>query len=189
VAALRLDLAVPLRDFELRVALDVGAETVAVVGPSGAGKSTLLRAVAGLARSRGTVEVNGRDWSSLPPERRAVGFVFQDYALFPHLRVRANVAFGGPPGDLLERLGISHLADARPAELSGGERQRVALARALARQPEILLLDEPLSALDCATWRCRHSSSRTTSWTRRRSPTASACSSTGSSCRWVGPTS
>jgi molybdate transport system ATP-binding protein len=148
VAALRLDVAVPLRDFELRVALDLGSETVAVVGPSGAGKSTLLRAIAGLVRSRGLVEVNGRDWSPLPPERRAVGFVFQDYALFPHLRVLANVAFGGPPGDLLERLGISRLADARPAELSGGERQRVAMARALARRPEVLLLDEPLSALD-----------------------------------------
>ena len=148
MAALRLDLAVPLRDFELRVALDLGAETVAMVGPSGSGKSTLLRAIAGLVRSSGLVEVNGRDWSQLPPERRPVGFVFQDYALFPHLSVRANVAFGGPPGDLLERLGIGHLAHSRPEELSGGERQRVALARALARQPEILLLDEPLSALD-----------------------------------------
>jgi molybdate transport system ATP-binding protein len=148
VAALRLDLAVPLRDFELRVALDLGTETVAVVGPSGAGKSTLLRAIAGLVHARGVIEVNGRDWSQLPPEQRPVGFVFQDYALFPHLSVRANVAFGGPTGDLLERLGIDHLADVRPAELSGGERQRVALARALARQPELLLLDEPLSALD-----------------------------------------
>lgn len=148
MAALRLDLAVPLRDFELRVALDLGTETVAVVGPSGAGKSTLLRAIAGLVHARGVIEVNGRDWSQLPPEQRPVGFVFQDYALFPHLSVRANVAFGGPTGDLLERLGIDHLADVRPAELSGGERQRVALARALARQPELLLLDEPLSALD-----------------------------------------
>jgi molybdate transport system ATP-binding protein len=148
VAELRLDVAVPLRAFELRVALDVGAETVAVVGPSGAGKSTLLRAVAGLVPSRGHVRVNGDDWSSLPPERRSVGFVFQDYALFPHLSVRRNVAFGGEPGDVLERLGIAHLAEARPRELSGGERQRVALARALARKPQVLLLDEPLAALD-----------------------------------------
>jgi molybdate transport system ATP-binding protein len=148
VAELRLDVTVPLRAFELRVALDVGAETVAVVGPSGAGKSTLLRAVAGLVPSRGHVRVNGDDWSSLPPERRSVGFVFQDYALFPHLSVRGNVAFGGEPGDVLERLGIAHLAEARPRELSGGERQRVALARALARQPQVLLLDEPLAALD-----------------------------------------
>jgi ABC-type sulfate/molybdate transport systems ATPase subunit len=151
MAELRLDVAVQLRTFELRVALDVGAETVAVVGPSGAGKSTLLRAIAGLVPSRGRVEVDGRDWSALAPERRSVGFVFQDYALFPHLSVRQNVAFGGPPEDLLERLGIAQLADARPRELSGGERQRVAVARAIARKPEVLLLDEPLAALDAHT--------------------------------------
>ena len=148
MAELRLDIAVPLREFELRVALDVGAETVAVVGPSGAGKSTLLRAIAGLVPVRGLVEVNGRDWTRLAPEQRSVGFVFQDYALFPHLSVRKNVAFGGPPEDLLERLGVAHLAEAKPRELSGGERQRVAIARALARRPEVLLLDEPLAALD-----------------------------------------
>jgi molybdate transport system ATP-binding protein len=148
VAALRLDLSVALRDFRLELALETERETVALVGPSGAGKSTALHAVAGLVRAAGAVDVNGRDWSELPPERRSVGFVFQDYALFPHLSVRGNVAFAGPPGEVLERLGIEHLADARPRELSGGERQRVALARALARRPEILLLDEPLAALD-----------------------------------------
>jgi molybdate transport system ATP-binding protein len=92
--------------------------------------------------------VGERDWTRLPPHRWSVGFVFQDYALFPHLTVRGNVAFAGPLDDVLERLGIAHLSNARPAELSGGERQRVALARALARRPEVLLLDEPLSALD-----------------------------------------
>ncbi len=151
MAALRLDLSVALRAFELRVALEAGAETVAIAGPSGAGKSTLLRAIAGLVPARGTIEVDGRSWAGLRAEQRPVGFVFQDYALFPHLTVRANVAFGGEPGDLLERLGIAALADAKPGTLSGGERQRVAIARALARRPGLLLLDEPLSALDAHT--------------------------------------
>jgi molybdate transport system ATP-binding protein len=90
------------------------------------------------------------DWK---PERRRVGYVPQDYGLFPHLSVAGNVRFAGrrPRPDLLERLGIAHLADARPAQLSGGERQRVALARALARDPHVLLLDEPFGALDAIT--------------------------------------
>ena len=87
MAALRLDLRVALRDFDLGVALEVGAETVALAGPSGAGKSTLLRAIAGLIPAEGVIEVNGRDWSRLAPERRSVGFVIQDYARFPHLTV------------------------------------------------------------------------------------------------------
>jgi molybdate transport system ATP-binding protein len=155
VDALRLDLGLPLRAFELELAIALGRETVALVGPSGAGKTTVLRAIAGLARpARGRVTCGGETWFDaarridLRPEERAVGLVAQDYALFPHLSVERNVAFGGPPGDLLERLGIAHLARARPRELSGGERQRVALARALAREPKVLLLDEPLAALD-----------------------------------------
>jgi molybdopterin-binding protein len=153
MATLALDFALPLRSFELTLALEV-ERTVALVGPSGAGKSSVLRVVAGLAQpSRGHVSFDGEDWTRLPPERRRVGLVFQDYALFPHLDVRRNVAYGGRArvDELLERLGIGHLAGERPGELSGGERQRVALARALARDPAVLLLDEPLSALDAHT--------------------------------------
>ncbi|HET8528415.1 MAG TPA: ABC transporter ATP-binding protein [Gaiellaceae bacterium] len=153
MATLALDFALPLRGFELTLALDV-ERTVALVGPSGAGKSSALRVVAGLARPRrGSVRFDGEDWTPLPPERRRVGLVFQDYALFPHLDVLANVAYGGRERarELLERLRIAHLARAKPGELSGGERQRVALARALARDPAVLLLDEPLAALDAHT--------------------------------------
>ncbi len=158
--ALSVDLAVPLRSFELSVALAVDGETLALVGPSGAGKTTVLHAIAGLVRpARGRVELDGaalfdsEAGIDVPPDRRRVGLVFQEYALFPHLSVAANVAFGGRDraAELLERFGIEHLAAARPAELSGGERQRVALARALARDPAVLLLDEPMSALDAHT--------------------------------------
>ena len=148
MATLALDFTLPLRSFELTLALEV-ERTVALVGPSGAGKSSVLRVAAGLAPGR--VAYDGEDWTHLPPERRSVGLVFQDYALFPHLDVRRNVGYAGPPDELLDRLGIAHLAHAKPAQLSGGERQRVALARALARDPKVLLLDEPLSALDAHT--------------------------------------
>jgi molybdate transport system ATP-binding protein len=151
VASLALDFVLPLRSFELSLALEV-ERTVALVGPSGAGKSSVLRVVAGLVRPKaGFVRFDGEDWTPLPPERRSVGLVFQDYALFPHLDVRRNVGYAGEPDALLERLRIAHLASAKPAELSGGERQRVALARALARDPKVLLLDEPLAALDAHT--------------------------------------
>jgi ABC-type sulfate/molybdate transport systems ATPase subunit len=148
----------PLRSFTLDASVETDG-TLALIGPSGAGKSTLLRLIAGLVRpAAGEVECGGRRWFGrgvdVAAERRRVGFLFQDYALFPHLSVRANVAFGAGGEDvdpLLERFGISHLRSARPRQLSGGERQRVALARALARRPALLLLDEPLSALDPAT--------------------------------------
>jgi molybdate transport system ATP-binding protein len=160
MGTLRLDLSLPLRAFELAVALEAGAGALAVVGPSGAGKTTLLRAIAGLARPRsGRIAVGDEVWFdaargvNAPPERRSVGFVFQHYALFPHLTAAENVAFGGRRrvGELLERFRIAHLAHAKPGELSGGERQRVALARALAHNPAVLLLDEPLAALDART--------------------------------------
>jgi molybdenum ABC transporter ATP-binding protein len=162
MAQLDADIHHRLRAFDLELTLAVGDETLALVGPSGAGKSTFLRAVAGLERpQRGRVALDGEAWLDtergvdLPPERRSVGLVFQEYALFPHLSVRRNVAFGGASAaevdELLERFGIAQLAAARPDAISGGERQRVALARALARRPRVLLLDEPLSALDAHT--------------------------------------
>jgi molybdate transport system ATP-binding protein len=158
MAAITLEhVTVPLRTFELEVSLEVEG-TVALVGPSGAGKSTVLNAIAGLVRpSGGSIRCGEETWFGagvfVPPERRSVGLVFQDYALFPHLTVRQNVEYARrhAAGEYLERFGIAHLADARPGSLSGGERQRVALARALARDPAILLLDEPLAALDAHT--------------------------------------
>jgi len=157
---LELDIALPLRSFRIDLALSLGRETFALVGPSGAGKTSVLRAIAGLARpENGRIALDGRVLFDAaanidrPPEERRVGFVFQDYALFPHMSVEQNVAYAGgdSPARVLERFGIAHLAKARPGELSGGERQRVGLARALARRPEVLLLDEPLSALDAHT--------------------------------------
>jgi molybdate transport system ATP-binding protein len=133
---------------------------VALVGPSGAGKTSVLRAIAGLVRpAAGRIALDGDVWFDAAakvfrkPDERRVGLVFQEYALFPHMSVRQNVAYAGKErtDELLERFRISQLAHARPGELSGGERQRVALARALARGPGVLLLDEPLAALDAHT--------------------------------------
>jgi molybdate transport system ATP-binding protein len=156
---LELSLTVPLRAFDLRLDLGVGAETLALVGPSGSGKSTVLRAIAGLVRASGRVVAGGTAWLDsergvdLAPEQRSVGLVFQDYALFPHLTVAQNVAYGGRAraAELIEAYGLAGLVGERPERLSGGERQRVALARALARDPAVLLLDEPLGALDAQT--------------------------------------
>src|SRR5205823_6904323 len=149
-------LSLPRRSFDLELRLEVEGETVALVGPSGAGKTSLLRAVAGLAKpERGSIACGDDVWFDAArridrrPEERSVGYVFQEYALFPHLSVEQNVTFGGGRADgLLRRLRLEHLAGAKPGELSGGERQRVALARALARDPLVLLLDEPMAALD-----------------------------------------
>ncbi|MGH9039432.1 MAG: ABC transporter ATP-binding protein [Acidimicrobiia bacterium] len=155
--------------------LDVGiemppGELVALLGPNGAGKTTLLKILAGLvAPDRGRVVLDGAVLDDVatarhvPVERRPVGYVFQDYLLFPHLSALENVAFGlrsrGIPkrearrgaGEWLDRVGLAEHADARPAALSGGQAQRVALARALATEPRVLLLDEPLAALDATT--------------------------------------
>jgi ABC-type sulfate/molybdate transport systems ATPase subunit len=134
-------------------------QVLAVLGPSGAGKTMLLETIAGLRpHHSGTIRLAGTDVTALPPEQRRIGLVFQDAALFPHLSVAENIRFGPrarrqPAGTepLLRRLGITPLAARSPRSLSGGERQRVALARALAIQPGLLLLDEPLSALDQPT--------------------------------------
>ncbi|CAL2058869.1 MULTISPECIES: ABC transporter ATP-binding protein [Streptomyces] len=136
-------------------------EVMALLGPSGSGKTTALRAVAGFVRpASGRVLLGGRDVTDLPPYRRGIGMVVQQYALFPHLRVDENVAFGLKArgtargeirqrvGEALEMTGMAGYARRHPRELSGGQQQRVAIARALAIRPGVLLLDEPLSALD-----------------------------------------
>jgi molybdate transport system ATP-binding protein len=159
VAVLEVDLLLPLAGFPLRVKLSTGARTVALLGASGAGKTSLLEALGGLRpAATGRVVVDGavlQDGArGLPPEARGVGYVPQDLALFPHLTAGQNVAFGAAPGGVDEvsrwtkLLGLSGLLSRRVRELSGGERQRVALARALCSRPRLLLLDEPLSALD-----------------------------------------
>ena len=142
-------------DFQLR-----SGELVGLLGPSGCGKSTLLRLIAGFERpSRGSIGIEGREVAGphhwLPPERRGVGMVFQDYALFPHLDAWSNTCFGLRPRQdrsraawLLELLGLQGLEHRYPHELSGGQRQRLALARALAPGPSLVLLDEPFSNLD-----------------------------------------
>ncbi len=157
-----------LGDFGLDLSLDVPSRgCLALVGPSGAGKSSLLRAVAGLSTpDSGKIECGDEVWfdsqagTFKAPEARRCGYLFQDYALFPHLSAWRNVAYGlpGPAGSsrdealsLLDRFGLAARAEAKPRTLSGGERQRVALARALAVEPRALLLDEPLSALDAST--------------------------------------
>jgi ABC-type Fe3+/spermidine/putrescine transport system ATPase subunit len=136
-------------------------ETVAILGPSGSGKSTLLKIVAGLEPSDGgCVLFDGQDITTLAPEKRRFALMFQDFALFPHLDVQDNVAFGlveqgvrkadarAQACAMLDRFGLQAFARARVTQLSGGEQQRVALARALITQPRVLLLDEPFSALD-----------------------------------------
>ena len=133
-------------------------ESLVILGPSGSGKTLLLETVAGFHRHDGPVTLDGERVSDTDPENRDFGFVFQDYALFPHMTVRENVDFGSryhddtrDPDDLLAELGVSGLTDRYPPTLSGGEKQRVALARALAVRPKVMLLDEPLAALDVPT--------------------------------------
>jgi sulfate/thiosulfate transport system ATP-binding protein len=145
-----------------RVSLEIPEGSLtALLGPSGSGKSTLLRIIAGLeVADSGSVIIEGRDVSAIPPQKRGIGFVFQHYAAFNHMTVRNNVAFGlqirkrpkteirAQVDALLDLVGLAKWAEQRPAQLSGGQRQRMALARALAVAPKVLLLDEPFGALD-----------------------------------------
>jgi len=148
-----------LRDVSLSIE---SGEFFTLVGPSGCGKTTMLRSVAGLTDGvDGTVAIDGRDVTGAPPEERNVGMVFQNYALFPHMSVHENVAYGlrfhdlgdgrsedDRVAELLDLVDLADVADRSPEQLSGGQQQRIALARALAPEPDVLLLDEPLSALD-----------------------------------------
>ncbi len=168
--SLRLDFTVRRADFALRVDTTIDAgRTVAVIGANGAGKTTLLKSIAGLvAVDEGWIIVDdgvldaADDDTFVAPERRDVGVMFQDYLLFDHLSMLENVAFGPRARGvrkaearerarkMIASVGLSHLVDRRPPELSGGQRQRVALLRALATRPRVLLLDEPLAAIDSA---------------------------------------
>lgn len=144
------------------ISLDIReGELLAVIGPSGCGKSTVLKLIAGfLMPHQGTIRIGDQDVSSVPPRKRDLGIVFQNYALFPHMSIAENIGYplklrnipaadAGPRiREVLEMVGLSHLADRPPRSLSGGQQQRVALARALVFRPRALLLDEPLSALD-----------------------------------------
>jgi molybdate transport system ATP-binding protein len=158
---IELQLSLPLAAFRLEVSAKLAADAVAVLGPSGAGKTSLLESIAGLRSAEGRIVLDGNllldsaRGVRLPPERRRIGYVPQDACLFPHLDVRRNVRFGMRPssrdgvfGEAVAILEIEPLLDRYPATLSGGERQRAALARAIAIEPRLLLLDEPLAAVD-----------------------------------------
>jgi len=159
-AALRVEgLRLRIGSFELQdISFDLQqGETLVILGPNGAGKSMLLETIAGFHRpARGRIEIDGREMTDAAPEHRRVGLMVQDFALFPHLSVKDNVAFGmrrrggsrGRVDEILGRFGLEPLAHRKPQTLSGGERQRVALARALAVESTLLLFDEPFSALD-----------------------------------------
>ena len=176
------------------VSFDIGAgEFFSLLGPSGCGKTTLLRLLAGFETpTSGEIFIDGQPMSSVPPHHRPVNMVFQNYAIFPHLNVAANIAYGlrkaklprpevdGMVDEMLELIKLPGYSNRRSHELSGGERQRVALARALIKRPKVLLLDEPLGALDkqlrekmqldsCASWAWRGQvSSAVPTWRARR---------------------
>ncbi|MBD1222512.1 ATP-binding cassette domain-containing protein [Virgibacillus halodenitrificans] len=149
-----------LSHFDLKVSFSVGNEIVILFGASGSGKTTILNCIAGLIKpDAGEITLQGRtlyDTSvTVPTPKRNIGYLFQDYALFPHMTVFKNIRYGAKSDELakqlMKELAIDHLSEQYPLYISGGEKQRVALARALATEPEALLLDEPFSALDEAT--------------------------------------
>ncbi|HWH97883.1 MAG TPA: ABC transporter ATP-binding protein [Pseudolysinimonas sp.] len=164
--SLSVEVAVAREAFDVRAAFDVhGGRVLGIVGPNGAGKSSVLAAIAGLVAATGTIRLGDTDLAALPAERRGIGFVFQDFLLFPHLTVRDNLAFAARVRDgvgrrggwkaarakadpWLTRFDLTDLAQRHPDALSGGQAQRVALARALAAEPAVLLLDEPMASLD-----------------------------------------
>jgi len=146
-----------LAHFNLTVSLAARNEIIALFGPSGSGKTTILNAISGLTKpDRGHINLKGRrlfhKGKSMPVHERKIGYLFQDYALFPHMTVWKNISYGMKSErfakELMKELDIEHLAAQYPRNISGGEKQRVALARALATEPDLLLLDEPFSALD-----------------------------------------
>ncbi|MFO7967053.1 MAG: ATP-binding cassette domain-containing protein [Archaeoglobaceae archaeon] len=151
-----------LGNFQLNdISLEIGNEYFVLLGPTGAGKSVLIEIIAGMfTPDKGKITINGLDATFMLPEKRKIGFVPQDYALFPHLNVFKNIEYGlrvkgetnySKVEELAQTLGIEHLLYRDPKTLSGGEKQRVALARALVIQPQLILLDEPLSAVDLRT--------------------------------------
>lgn len=158
---LKVDIHKQLTHFQLRVQFNVGREIAVLFGPSGSGKTSILNCIAGLTSiDSGSVKLNNRflmkdGRSMVPIQERKIGYLFQDYALFPHMTVWKNIAYGMESEDfavhLMKELGIAHLEHQYPHQISGGEKQRVAIARAIATKPDLLLLDEPFSALDDQT--------------------------------------
>lgn len=160
---LKISVIKKLPSFELDVAFSCSPDKLLVlIGPSGAGKTTIIRVLAGLNKpDEGSITYNGETWVDtkkgifVPPQKRQLGYVFQDYPLFPHLNVQKNVAFAAEGNisveELMKRFGIWHLKNRKVAMISGGERQRCAICQNLARRPRVLLLDEPFSALDAVT--------------------------------------
>lgn len=155
---LSVNISKKIKNLTLDVKFDVNAEIVVLFGPSGAGKTSLLNCIAGLIHpDKGIITLNGRSLlhykeKPVPIQKRNIGYLFQDYALFPHMTVEKNIRYGMKEESLVQKLieviGIDHILESYPRQISGGEKQRVALIRALATKPEALLLDEPFSSLD-----------------------------------------